>query len=594
VNRIISLGHPFSGLSGVEGLLQASGVQAALPSKREGLRPQDITDTLCQAHGCAPLEQAMTEADLAPLQAGAVWHGLALDLLLGNLQQPLWGWADARSIYWLDYWAGLDPHLTFVMVYNHPANALQASASALLQGQHGSPPDMALQNLLENWQAYNGAMLQFYSRHPGRCLLVNSAQAREQLADYLQQLGTQLHTPSPLALDLQPSLQSAVAVAQADPEDQANTLALAIEQGGGPQQLLKQWFGTDNLLEQHLLEQLLQDHPQALQIFQELQAAATVRSHQQQSTHAVNPAQAWVQLIEQRNAMAALTRNLYEQLLEQQQRYVSTQNQLGLETRQAQQTQRQLESAQEKINSTEEESALLLTQLHQVQEELERVFLKQQDSEQKGQHAQRQASALQAEKAQLAQALEAKAVEAKALLAEKATLSQALTEAQKVSALPPAQLKDLEEENDLLLTQLHQVQEELERYYLENQQLKSGKAPAQKQRLYGAEHRVKQHLSYRLGATMIAHSRSLGGWLRLPFLLRQEAKAYKRDQRGKVPQSLPPLHTYADAYEGERCKQHLSYRLGQTLLKHIKTPWGWMWLPFALVGTVRGFRKARV
>jgi chemotaxis protein histidine kinase CheA len=253
--------------------------------------------------------------------------------------------------------------------------------------------------------------------------------------------------------------------------------------------------------------------------------------------------------------MAALTRNLYEQLLEQQQRYVSTQNQLVLETRQAQQTQRQLESAQEKINSTEEESALLLTQLHQVQEELERVFLKQQDSEQKGQHAQGQASALQAEK---------------------------------------TQLKDLEEENDLLLTQLHQVQEELERYYLENQQLKSGKAPAQKQRLYGAEHRVKQHLSYRLGATMIAHSRSLGGWLRLPFLLRQEAKAYKRDQRGKVPQSLPPLHTYADAYEGERCKQHLSYRLGQTLLKHIKTPWGWMWLPFALVGTVRGFRKARV
>lgn len=477
-------------------------MQAALPSKRECLLPQHITDTLCQAHSCAPLEQAMTEADLAPLQAGAVWHGLALDLLLGNLQQPLWGWADARSIYWLDYWAGLDPHLTFVMVYNHPANALQASASALLQGQHGSPPDMALQNLLENWQAYNGAMLQFYSRHPGRCLLVNSALAREQLADYLQQLGTQLHTPSPLTLELQPSLQSAIAVAQADPEDQANTLALAIEQGGGPQQLLRQWFGTDNLLEQHLLEQLLQEQPQALQIFQELEAAATVRSHQKQSTRAVNTAQAWVQLIEQRNAMAAMTRSLYEQLIEQQQRYTSTQNQLGLETRQAQHTQHQLESAQEKINSTEEESVLLLTQLHQ-------------------------------------------------------------------------------------------VQEELELYYLENQQLKSGKAPAQKQQLYGAEHRVKQHLSYHLGATMIAHSRSLGGWLRLPFLLRQEAKAYKRDQRGKVPPNLPPLHTYADAYEGERCKQHLSYRLGQTLLKHIKTPWGWVWLPFAIAGTVRSFRKAR-
>lgn len=36
-----------------------------------------------------------------------------------------------------------------------------------------------------------------------------------------------------------------------------------------------------------------------------------------------------------------------------------------------------------------------------------------------------------------------------------------------------AKAKDLQEENDLLLAQLHQVQEELERYYLKNKDLES-------------------------------------------------------------------------------------------------------------------------
>ena len=65
-----------------------SGMQPARPSKRDGLLPQHITDTLCQAHDCAPVTQAISEDELAPQVAGAVWHGLALDLLLGNLQQP--------------------------------------------------------------------------------------------------------------------------------------------------------------------------------------------------------------------------------------------------------------------------------------------------------------------------------------------------------------------------------------------------------------------------------------------------------------------------------------------------------------------------
>jgi hypothetical protein len=161
-----------------------------------------------------------------------------------------------------------------------------------------------------------------------------------------------------------------------------------------------------------------------------------------------------------------------------------------------------------------------------------------------------------------------------------------------VQALPAPKLKELEEENDLLLMQLHQVQEELERYYLENQSLKKNQVKPNA-RLYGAADRIQQQLTYRLGATLIANSRSFGGWLRMPFALRREVRTYRVDMSKKGKQNLPPIHSYADAYEAERYKQHLSYKLGQTLLKHNKTPWGWLVLPFALLSTVNNFKKVR-
>ena len=61
------------------------------------------------------------------------------------------------------------------------------------------------------------------------------------------------------------------------------------------------------------------------------------------------------------------------------------------------------------------------------------------------------------------------------------------------SSAPPESLQDLKEENDLLLQQLHHVQEELERYYLDNQQLQSGGFETQKmrKRISDLERRVR-------------------------------------------------------------------------------------------------------
>lgn len=95
-----------------------------------------------------------------------------------------------------------------------------------------------------------------------------------------------------------------------------------------------------------------------------------------------------------------------------------------------------------------EENDLLLAQLHHVQEELEKYFLE-------GQQQQLETYTRESEK-ELAE-----------LRAQVATLKTSLNSAQ-------TEHTELQEENELLLAQLHQVQEELERYYLANQEFQNG------------------------------------------------------------------------------------------------------------------------
>ena len=92
---------------------------------------------------------------------------------------------------------------------------------------------------------------------------------------------------------------------------------------------------------------------------------------------------------------------------------------------------------------------------------------------------------------------------------------------------------------------------------------------------------------------MITRSRSLGGWLGMPFALRAQVKQFRRDQSANKEQNLPPIKQYNDADEAERIKQHLSYRLGARMLVNTKSLGGWVAMPWALYAEVKNFKKAR-
>lgn len=560
MNRIAIVGHPVSGYKEVEAMLLQCGMRGAQPSRRDGLLPHDITATLCKVHKLPSAGTVTAEGDIEQIQAGAVWHGLVLDLMLGNLDQELWGWADPQAIYALDYWKELDDKLTFVLVYDEPQRALMEAAT---QSHDLSMP--ALEHRLDNWAAYNGALLRFFLRNPERCLLVHAKQVRRNADAYLQQLQPLLDAPlSPLpvaesiaagaepAFDATQFLRSAPGANSLLPAQRlTDIIRLAGLEVGQVQEVLQA-----TAAERHLLDQVLAEYPACLQLYTELQSAANLPLRETERALG-RAAKAWTSLVQQR----ALTMNLASGLHKAYQGLVERQEQTKAEQ--------------------SKENGLLLSQLHQVQEELEQHYLRKQELEQRSVEQEYEIK-------RQAELLSRKTAEAQAAQeAEKAARAKAAS--QKSSAEHNQQNKALHEENELLLSQLHQVQEELERYYLDNQRLKKQLPPAQPVH-YGAAMRIKQQLSYRLGAVMIQRSRSLRGCLAMPWALMAEAMSFRQERAARPTKKLPPIHTYRDAHEAERVKQHLSYRLGSALLKHATSPLGWLKLPFALSREMRQFR----
>ncbi|RTJ70573.1 hypothetical protein [Campylobacter jejuni] len=96
---------------------------------------------------------------------------------------------------------------------------------------------------------------------------------------------------------------------------------------------------------------------------------------------------------------------------------------------------------------------------------------------------------------------------------------------------------------------------------------------------YGtAKTRIQNQLSYKLGQAMIANSKSILGYIRMPFVLsyikdkhKQEQKIYQEKIKKDSSLTLPPLEQYPDYQEALKLKNHLSYKLGKALIQANKT-----------------------
>ncbi|EPV9207507.1 sugar transferase, partial [Campylobacter jejuni] len=82
-----------------------------------------------------------------------------------------------------------------------------------------------------------------------------------------------------------------------------------------------------------------------------------------------------------------------------------------------------------------------------------------------------------------------------------------------------------------------------------------------------AKARIQNHLSYKLGQALIENSKSIFGYIRIPYVLsyikdkhKFEQKAYEEKIKENPNLALPPLETYPDYNEALKEKECFTYK----------------------------------
>lgn len=334
-----------------EALLKA-GAKAAVPA----LRNKKVS--IAQWHQKVLATQ--TGSPSAPLKPGRAWDQLAIDIFYANDNHPLWLWADENSVHVLDYWLEFDASTQFVLMHTSPHLALVAAL------EEGNNTLLALETVLQAWCSRTQAMLNFHLRHADRSVFIESSQARSEPSIYVQALAKHWQLP------LQPAKTTSARKA------------------------------ADQYLELYLVTNLLQRHPHATELHNEVHARLLttsvpnafntppvldqvladllVKRRELLSAHSINHeseqrphANVQASLQTERKSQNALKR-LHEEQYKLEQENLALQSQLKdliLEQRKQHET-IGIGPAQ---NETLVENELLLHQLHYTQEELDQHLI---------------------------------------------------------------------------------------------------------------------------------------------------------------------------------------------------------------------------
>jgi uncharacterized protein YktA (UPF0223 family) len=146
--------------------------------------------------------------------------------------------------------------------------------------------------------------------------------------------------------------------------------------------------------------------------------------------------------------------------------------------------------------------------------------------------------------------------------------------------------------NQVIVEQLLQTQEELERLYQEEsnkkKQQSNAKKPETPKKRYGAAEAIKADLPYKLGSVLVS-AKKPDQIAKLPITLMKEYKAFEK-KSGSLYSPLK-LDEYEDAREAEKVKNHLSYQLGKVMLDSKQSPKKLISLPLNMGKIIVGFKK---
>ncbi|MGF1615619.1 MAG: hypothetical protein ACFCVA_17380, partial [Gammaproteobacteria bacterium] len=190
---VVVTGHSSSSIETGWDIMRSLDVAAAAPSQIETEDPVVFHQKMFRARKVGPTDEP------GQLKPGRLWQRLAENLLVNNVESDVWGWGDAQSSRLLDFWAGIDQSVHFVLLYVAPEVDL-AMSLAVTDEQHKDP-----KGKLTSWRLKNSELLDFYSRNRDRCLLINTyalIRSPDRMGDLLtDRFGIELPTsvPNPIA-----------------------------------------------------------------------------------------------------------------------------------------------------------------------------------------------------------------------------------------------------------------------------------------------------------------------------------------------------------------------------------------------------------
>ncbi len=509
-------------------------IESAMPSRSETDDPALFHDKLFLAH---KIDQEEASGQFKP---GRMWQSLAENMLVNNVEREVWGWADTRVSHLLDFWADVDQSINFLLCYVAPEVALAMMPDITAATEERRSDALAF------WRRTNSELLDFYSRNRHRCLLLNTyalirhpVRLEELLAERLgiqlsgvkQECKDRFEFPVSAIRSLLARRLLSHSEAEALYEELETASDLPVEEDHEQFEIAAAWSEHSRLMAtEKLLQETCADAVQDQQSLEDCRLELTQARRQIRETDTqLKTAEQQVLLLQEMVATLETTLGQARLNEEEQRKEIDlqliqlreVQEELDESLKALEKTTRSLEQAREQIKESdvnnqaakeeqscllaristldenlgmatqkgdalEKENELLLLQLHQVQEEVENYYRRVQEADNK---LQQQAQEL--EKTQeLGNIWETEAKETQSALEEaKRQLELAKAQArdanaritieeQKASQLcdqvgamekeigrEQINREELGNENDLLLLQLHQVQEELETYY---------------------------------------------------------------------------------------------------------------------------------
>ncbi|UKH20698.1 hypothetical protein [Actinobacillus pleuropneumoniae] len=564
MKKIIIIGHSTSGYQSVEELFQVAGMSPALPSKRDGMTPQEIDSVLKKvifspSHSSKELLPAkryqskrqakkiaqkfdVVQSSIVPAETliNPIWDHLALDLMLGNLDQSFWGWSNPNALDTLEYWQRIDPEIYFVFVYDNPHSVLlQYTEEEILLLD-----DKKITEKLDTWAKYNKKMLNAFEKFQDRSVLISSKQLIEFSENSIRTVYDQIQAP----IDL---------------ESRELTL-----------DLVRNNISSNNkYINTFLVECIINNYSDMILIYENLQESADLPYLSKMDIKNGMVLQSWKEIIKDKIFFQSQIKEKNKLLSQYKEEY----------------------SIREKFESA---NKVILAQLHLTQDLLEKELLIKQEMEKNSSIYRQRLDVYESDKIDLTSKLRSLENDKKELQSKLNNLENDNKNLQSILEHVEnsynnvsnnvenirAQLTLTETENQNLILQLHLTQDELEKQY-------SVISSLQKPIYLGAADRIKSEMPYRLGKKMIEASKSLKGWLTMPCLLKKEANKVKEEQEKSEGLKYINIEEYADFSDAEKVKKHLSYKLGVKLLKNIRKPYLWIFIPFSLLSTIYLFRK---